>query len=102
MKKDHGLFKGEPRLVYDLCRSHIRSRLYAVLIFIFIAPLKGARPGVFQGVQVQQLATFLKEKMPGAVVLSHDESAASWSEKLDHRLVYGIREVRILDVDSSS
>lgn len=102
LKKDHGLFKGEPRLVYDLCRSHIRSRLYAVLIFIFIAPLKGARPGVFQGVQVQQLATFLKEKMPGAVVLTHDDSAASWSEKLDHRLVYGIREVRILDVDSSS
>jgi len=55
---------------------------------------KGARPGVFQGVQVQQLSTFLKEKMPGAVVLTHDDSAASWSEKLDHRLVYGIREAK--------
>lgn len=40
--------------------------------------------------------------MPGAVVLTHDDSAASWSKKLDHRLVYGIREVRILDVDSTS
>lgn len=55
---------------------------------------KGARPGVFQGVQVEQLSTFLKEKMPGAVVLTHDDSAASWSKKLGHRLVYGIREAK--------
>jgi hypothetical protein len=55
---------------------------------------KGARPGVFQGVQVQQLSTLLKEKMPGAVVLTHDDSAARWSEMLDHRLVYGIREAK--------
>jgi hypothetical protein len=53
---------------------------------------KGARPGVFQNVQIQQLSTLLKEKMPGAVVLTHDDSAALWRDRLDHRLVYGIRE----------
>jgi len=61
---------------------------------------KGARPGVFQGVQVHQLSTLLKEKMPGAVVLTHDDSAARWSEKLDHRLVYGIREAKGMEFKS--
>ena len=54
---------------------------------------KGARPGVFQRVQVEQLSTLLKEKMPGAIVLTHDESAASWRDQLDHKLVYGIRKL---------
>lgn len=58
---------------------------------------KGARPGVFQNVQVQQLSTLLKEKMPLAVVLTHDDSAAYWKDKLDHGLVYGIREAKGLE-----
>ncbi|KAL7552385.1 hypothetical protein ACHAWF_015633, partial [Thalassiosira exigua] len=59
---------------------------------------KGARPGVFQGVEVAQLSALLREKMPGAVVLTHDESASQWKELLDHPLVYGIREAKGLEV----
>jgi len=58
---------------------------------------KGARPGVFHNVDVQKLSTLLKEKLPGAVVLTHDESAPTWREKLDRRLVYGIREAKGLE-----
>jgi hypothetical protein len=61
---------------------------------------KGARPGVLQSVQVQMLSTLLKEKMPGAVVLVHDDKAASWRERLDHRLVYGIREAKGMEFKS--
>ena len=46
---------------------------------------KGARPGVFHNVDVQKLSTLLKEKLPGAVVLTHDDSAPMWREKLDRR-----------------
>ena len=58
---------------------------------------KGARPGVFHNVDVQKLSTLLKEKLPGAVVLMHDDSAPMWREKLDRRLVYGIREAKGLE-----
>jgi hypothetical protein len=58
---------------------------------------KGARPGVFHNVDVQKLSTLLKEKLPGAVVLTHDDSAPMWREKLDRRLVYGIRESKGLE-----
>ena len=58
---------------------------------------KGARPGVFHNVDVQKLSTLLKEKLPGAVVLTHDDSAPMWREKLDRRLVYGIREAKGLE-----
>ena len=56
----------------------------------------GSRPGVFQNVEIKQLATLLEEKMPGAVVLTHDDSASLWRERLGSRLVYGIREAYIL------
>ena len=55
---------------------------------------KGARPGVFRGVQIQQLSTLLKERMQGAVVLVHDECAERWKKALGHPLVYGIREAK--------
>jgi len=61
---------------------------------------KGARPGVFHHVQVQQLSTLLREKMPGAVVLTHDESASRWKKLLGHKLVYGIREAKGLEFKS--
>ncbi|KAL7535668.1 hypothetical protein ACHAWF_005230 [Thalassiosira exigua] len=48
----------------------------------------GSRPGLFQ------------EKMPGTVVLTHDESAPRWKEILDHPLVYGIREAKGLEFKS--
>jgi len=61
---------------------------------------KGARPGVFQSVLVEQLSTLLREKMPGAVVLTHDESASRWRELLGHKLVYGIREAKGMEFKS--
>jgi len=61
---------------------------------------KGARPGVFQHVQVQQLSSLLHEKMPGAVVLTWDESASQWKDRLNHKLVYGIREAKGMEFKS--
>jgi len=61
---------------------------------------KGARPGVFHNVQAQQLSTLLKEKLPGAVIITHDESASHWKKVLDHKLVYGIREAKGLEFKS--
>ena len=58
---------------------------------------KGARPGVFHKVDVQQLSALLKQNLQGAVVLTHDASAAYWRELLDHQLVYGIREAKGLE-----
>ncbi|KAL9181777.1 hypothetical protein ACHAXT_012120 [Thalassiosira profunda] len=61
---------------------------------------KGARPGVFRGVQVEQLSTLLKERLQGAVVLVHDESAELWKKRLGYPLVYGIREAKGLEFKS--
>lgn len=58
---------------------------------------KGARPGVFHKVDVQQLSALLKQNLQGAVVLTHDASATYWRELLDHQLVYGIREAKGLE-----
>ena len=58
---------------------------------------KGARPGVFHKVDVQQLSALLKRNLQGAVVLTHDASATHWRELLDHQLVYGIREAKGLE-----
>ena len=58
---------------------------------------KGARPGVFHKVDVQQLSALLKRNLQGAVVLTHDASATHWRELLDHKLVYGIREAKGLE-----
>lgn len=58
---------------------------------------KGARPGVFHKIDVQQLSTLLKEDLQGAVVITHDESASHWKNVLDHQLVYGIREAKGLE-----
>ena len=43
----------------------------------------------------EQLATLLQEKMQGAVILTHDETASQWKERLGHHLVYGIREAKV-------
>ena len=64
--------------------------------------IAGARPGVFRGVQVEQLSSLLKERLQGAVVLVHDESAELWKEELDYPLVYGIREAKGLEFKVST
>ena len=58
---------------------------------------KGARPGVFHKVQVEQLAALLKDDLDGAFVLTHDESVDKWKDALDYELVYGIRESKGLE-----
>ena len=40
------------------------------------------------------LKTLLSDKLNGAVVLCHDDSAAYWRSMLDYTLVYGIREAK--------
>lgn len=101
------LIPEKPKIVNVNFRSHsgILNTAAAVLDFLFTyfpssakqlkkdhGLFKGARPAVLPSVQVQTLATLLKDKMPGAVVLTHDESEALWKERLDHVLVYGFRE----------
>ena len=61
---------------------------------------KGARPGVFHQVQVDQLSSLLKTSLQGCVILTHDESASHWRDKLNHPLVYGIREAKGLEFKS--
>lgn len=58
---------------------------------------RGARPGVFHKVQVEQLTTLLQENMQGAVVLTHDDIASRWREILGYDLVYGVREAKGLE-----
>ena len=48
---------------------------------------RGARPGVFHKVEVQQLSTLLQGSLQGCVILTHDESASRWREALNHPLV---------------
>ena len=60
----------------------------------------GARPGVFQNVSVEQLSSLLRDKMNGAVVLTHDENASKVKELLDYQMVYGIREAKGLEFKS--
>ena len=61
---------------------------------------KGARPGVFHNVEIQQLSSLLKDTMQGCVILTHDETAVQWREVLGHPLVYGIRESKGLEFKS--
>lgn len=61
---------------------------------------KGARPGVFHKVEVQQLAALLQGSLQGCVILTHDESASHWRDVLNHPLVYGIREAKGLEFKS--
>jgi len=61
---------------------------------------KGARPGVFHQVQVDQLSSLLKTSLQGCVILTHDESASHWRDELNHPLVYGIREAKGLEFKS--
>lgn len=101
------LIPEKPKVVNVNFRSHsgILNTAAAVLDFLFLhfpssakqlpkdhGLFNGSRPSVLQSIQVETLSTLLKEKLPGAVVLTHDETAAKWKEKLDHALVYGIRE----------
>jgi len=62
---------------------------------------QGSRPGVLHRVNVNQLAALLSDKLKGAVVLVHDESAQYWRRALgDYKLVYGIREAKGLEFKS--
>ena len=58
---------------------------------------KGARPGVFQNVSIEQLSSLLRDKMNGVVVLTHDEKADEVKERLNYQMVYGIREAKGLE-----
>ena len=40
------------------------------------------------------LKTLLSDKLNGAVVLCHDDSASYWRSMLDYTLIYGIREAK--------
>ncbi len=108
----HHLIPEKPRVVNVNFRSHagILNCAGGILDLLFghfknsvkqlkrdYGLFKGARPGVFQRVDVQQLSALLKQNLQGAVVFTHDESAASWRELLDHQLVYGIREAKGLE-----
>jgi hypothetical protein len=59
---------------------------------------QGSRPGVLSGASIHQLIILLNEKLKGAVVITHDESALHWRRLLnDYKLVYGIREAKGLE-----
>jgi len=81
-------------LLFDYFPGSVRQLKKDVGLF------KGARPGVFQNVQIQQLSSLLRDSMQGAVILTNDESAPRWREALGHPLVYGIREAKGLEFKS--
>eukprot|EP00985_Skeletonema_marinoi_P014014 scaffold7020_cov141-Skeletonema_marinoi.AAC.9 len=59
---------------------------------------QGSRPGVLLGANVDQLNILLSDKLNGAVVLTHDDSASHWRRRLnDYKRVYGIREAKGLE-----
>eukprot|EP00986_Skeletonema_menzelii_P020165 scaffold30419_cov154-Skeletonema_menzelii.AAC.1 len=50
---------------------------------------QGSRPGVLLGVSADQLSILLNDKLKGAVVLTHDESARYWRRLLnDYKVSY--------------
>jgi len=57
----------------------------------------GPRPGVFQNVEAKLISNLLKEKMNGVVVLTHDSKVDEWVDKLNYKLVYGIRAAKGLE-----
>jgi hypothetical protein len=44
---------------------------------------QGSRPGVLHGASVHQLKILLSDKLKGAVILTHDESASRWRRLLN-------------------
>ena len=61
---------------------------------------QGPRPGVCYNVGYKKLANVFRDKLEGAIVLTHDDSAARWKRVLDYPLVYGIREAKGLEFKS--
>jgi len=58
---------------------------------------KGARPGVFQGVSVEQLLTLIR-KIPMVPILVHDDEVKKWKKSLGgYSNVYGIAEAKGLE-----
>ena len=50
---------------------------------------QGSRPGVLSGASVDQLNVLLNDKLKGAIVLTHDDSARRWSRLLnDYKVSY--------------
>ena len=50
---------------------------------------QGSRPGVLSGTSINQLNTLLGDKLKGAVVLTHDDSARHWRRLLnDYKVSY--------------
>jgi len=56
--------------------------------------VQGSRPGVLHKLDAKLLKTLLSDKLNGAVVLCHDDSASYWRSMLDYTLIYGIREAK--------
>eukprot|EP00984_Skeletonema_dohrnii_P014066 scaffold5878_cov108-Skeletonema_dohrnii-CCMP3373.AAC.2 len=57
---------------------------------------QGSRPGVLLGASIHQLNTLLSDKLKGAVVLTHDESAHHWRRMLNDYKVSLCRQLTCL------
>ena len=51
---------------------------------------QGCRPGILSGASIDQLNVLLSDKLQGAVVLTHDDSASHWRQRLKGYNVSGI------------
>mmetsp|Transcript_16444 Transcript_16444/g.38138 ORF Transcript_16444/g.38138 Transcript_16444/m.38138 type:complete len:2423 (+) Transcript_16444:381-7649(+) len=58
---------------------------------------QGSRPSVLHKLDAKMLKALLADKLMGAIVLVHDDSAVYWRRALDYSLVYGIREAKGLE-----
>ena len=55
---------------------------------------QGSRPGVLSGTSINQLNTLLGDKLKGAVVLTHDDSARHWRRLLNDYKVSIVRKIQ--------
>jgi hypothetical protein len=109
------LIPQKPKTVNCNFRSHsgILNTAAAVLDFLFsqfpagtkqlekdTGLFQGPRPGVCHNVGYKKITALFKGKLDGAIVPTHDNSAARWKRALDYTLVYGIRESKGLEFKS--
>jgi len=112
---NHQLIPQKPKTVNVNFRSHsgILNTAAAILRCLFdVFPdsakqlkedqglFRGPRPGVFHKVEASCLATLVKEKLNGAVILVPDERKSHWKRLLDYPLIYGICEAKGLEFKS--
>ena len=113
--ENHQLIPDKPKAVNVNFRSHsgILNTAAAILRCMFDAfpdsakqlkedqgLFRGPRPGVLHKVEVNRLATLVKEKLNGAVILVHDERKSYWKRLLDYPLIYGVCEAKGLEFKS--